>query len=194
MKIINSLLLFGLFFLNIALGSIDREFKDFYYSSKIDPRFCGKNISNFTKHLSSKNLFKESFRVIKMTSPSNPWSFGNIIAVNGRWGSLNNKNYVIAYGHHVFLIYDNKVYDFSFNDEPKILSIPKYFKEMFIPVKAFLIHGKDFRTRGKGPYYSPQDALDELNDSYFNFYSTDTRGDHHLIEQDLTYTELDQLL
>lgn len=188
------LLLFVLAF-NIttyANSSIKKLFSDYFYHIDLSARHCGQNISNFVKYL-SKNNFQDikGITIVSMTSPNNPWSFGNVVAMQARWSGKNNGIYShFNYAFHVFAIHQGEVYDFSFMEEPTVLPLDRYLSTMYIPPVAFAINGSSFRTRGMGPLYTPSHALTELKDSSFKIFNTNNKGDYIDTQISLSYSEL----
>ncbi len=139
---------------------IEREFTDFYYSNQISSRHCGRNISNFVKHLESKKIDTSEIDVIKITAEATVWGFGKIIALNSRWGRELSGHFVENWGFHVIATYRGQVLDFSFGKEPSLLSMDEYLERMFIASEPLLLYGSTFRIRGEGPYYSIEQSKD----------------------------------
>jgi hypothetical protein len=172
-------------------SDFNKHFKNFYYSSEISARHCGENISAFMRYL-TRQKFQDhkSILIVSMTSPGNPWSFGNVVTLNSRWGNAIENHFHHNYAFHVFAIYKGHAYDFTFAQEPKILPTKEYLKEMYIPHKPILLYGESFRVRGMGPEYNEKHAMDELNQSEFKLFNTDSRGTFNLVQESASYQEL----
>jgi hypothetical protein len=102
--------------------------------------------------------------------------FWSSVAVNARWGTLNNGSSHQNWGFHVIAIIDQKVYDLSFNEAPLILSFNDYLDSMFIPKIPFAINGETFRVGGDGPFYSAEYAMEELQHYQVKIMKSDKDG------------------
>lgn len=181
-----------LFFLWLPLATyastkkIDDAFRYFFTNGELSARHCGENTARFMRFLADRNIdIHEDIMIVKMNSENNSWSFGNIIALEARWGNVIDQYRHQNYQFHYFSIYQGRVYDFSFATVPTILSFNEYLKRMFIPAKPVEIYGSDFRIRGMGPAYTKEYALEELNDSSFNVYRTDKNGRFQIVNENL---------
>lgn len=171
-----------------ASAGIANHFVDFFYHEQISSRHCGKNISDFMKYLNQKGESLQDFSIITITAPHHIWSFGNVVALNSRWGTEKEGILHENWAFHVIAVHRGKVYDFSFNQTPLILPLRMYMQKMFIPKKSFAINGDTFRVRGKGPIYTAQDALEELQHYRFKILLTDSSGVFKEIENEVSYS------
>ena len=187
-KFIFTLLLI-LSFSVLADPRIEKAFERFYFEGPISDRHCGQNISSFIQTLAKSGLYQPSMQVISFKAPHHAWSFGNIVAVNSRWGTLKGSSYHQNWIFHVIAILDGKVYDFSFDRKPRVIPLKQYLREMFIPKEAFAINGMSFRVRGQGPYYTPAHAEDELDYYEFKTMSVDSKGNFKELKTGLSLAE-----
>lgn len=176
LKIISVLIIQFLVFTQIAIANIDSIFSEFYYSPQISSLHCGRNISLFIKQLSASGYDINDIKVLSITAQYQPWSFGRVVAVNARWGNLNNGNFHQNWDFHVIAIIDKKVYDFSFNQTPLILDINQYLLSMFIPKVPFEINGSSFRVGGEGPFYKAEHAMLGLEHYQVKVMTSDKNG------------------
>ncbi len=158
-------LLFALLFSSVtfAKSSIEAEFEDFYYSNQINPRFCKKNILGFLDSLESKGIDTSEFEVLEITAPRSSWGFGKMIALNSRWGREVAFYNFQTFGYHVIAIYKDKVIDFSFGPEPKLLSYDEYIEEMYLVDEDILLYGPSFSLRGQS-YYTRELSIEHVSD------------------------------
>jgi hypothetical protein len=174
---------------HFAFANIDQIFSEFYYSPEISSRHCGRNISNFIKELAKLGYEHKDIRILYITAPYHPWSFGRVVAVNSRWGNLIDGNAHQNWEFHVIALIDKKAYDFSFNDSPKILNFNEYLESMFIPKNQFAINGETFRVRDEGPYYNSTHAKKELPHYRVKIFQSDKNGVLNAISEEMTLAD-----
>lgn len=160
----------------LALASMESLFFNFYYSPEISSLHCGRNISLFMKSLSDSGVDISDVKILSITAGYQPWSFGRVIAVNSRWGTFNNGNYHQNWDFHVIAIHDKKVYDFSFNQTPLVLSVGEYLESMFIPKQPFAINGETFRVGSEGPLFNANHARMGLDYNLVKVMRSDKKG------------------
>lgn len=187
----NKLLLLVLFVSTnlFADARIEKAFSEFYYSGPLSARHCGQNVASFMRELSRQGLLNSKVRVVSFKAPDHSWSFGNIVAVNSRWGERKGSSMHQNWSFHVIAIVDGKVLDFSFDQKPRPLPVRQYLKEMFIPKEPILLNGESFRVRGKGPYYTPAYANDELAYYVFKTMTSDSHGNFNELKSGLGLAE-----
>lgn len=184
------ILLLAILSLNFSIASIykiQKEFKNFYYSNEVNDRLCQENTIKFVKHLSDKGLFDTRIRLVSMEAPTHAWTFGRLPAFNSRFGKEIDGMFHQNWGYHFFMILENKVYDFSFDDKPRLLSLKKYMDEMYLPTNDIMINGSSFRTRNMGPYLTREIAKTEREDFLIQVYETNENGDKIIEGKDLSY-------
>jgi len=170
-------------------SQVKKHFKSFYYSTEVNDRFCRKNVENFAKHLNSKDLLDEDFKLIIIEAPGHPWTFGYLPAFKSRFGKYVEGMYHQNWTYHAIGLYKGKVYDFSFDKKPRVLKLTSYMDEMYLPLRPYLINGETFRTRGKGPYFTRADAREEREDFDYKVYSFDSRANSKVESSTLNYKE-----
>lgn len=148
--------------------SLKTRFEAFYVSNQIDPRLCGPNIDGFIKYLRDHHELPNDFKRVVIRTKYSRWHLENmLIAVNTRFGTLDPSGQRFGFWyHHVIGIVQNQVYDFH-AATPAILSFQQYLENMFVPKVPFMVFGDTFRVGGRGPYYGPQDAREELSNFTF---------------------------
>jgi hypothetical protein len=171
-------------------AGMTERFAEYYFSNELSSRHCGANVSNFIKYLSQKGESTQGITIVSMRAPDHSWSFGRVVAVNSRWGTAVGTVYHQNWEFHVIAIKNGKVYDFSFNDTPKVLPLNQYMQEMFIPSAGFEINGSTFSVRGEGPVYTPAHAQKELYHYEFKLMSTNASGAFTTLETEVSYSDL----
>ncbi len=173
---------------------IDREFILNFSNPAIKDRFCNKNTKWFLERISKKKMSETSKFAVHLEAPYHPWTFGQVPAFNSRFGREKFGMLYQTWRFHVFSVVNNKVYDFSFNKKPLILSFTEYIKKMFIPKSKLMINGPSFRTRGMGPYFTKNHALDELKDFEFTIFKVDSNGKYKLFLDKVDYQKAKRAL
>lgn len=118
--------------LNSYSQAFDSTFKDFYNDSSISPFHCGRNILNFLQLLKKKDIPYKKGYVVSLHEP-----YGELNHFDARWGRQERYTNGIEYYRsnwyfHVFLVIDNKVYDFS-QAGAKIQSLYEYLNTSYFP-------------------------------------------------------------
>lgn len=118
----------------------EQAFKTFYYDDSIDSRGCGKNIRNFLNFL-SQGISSEAKNAYVVSIHDD---FADLHHFNARWGQKESYQngeffYRSNWYYHVFLLVNNRAYDFSQKD---ISSLPlsQYLEKSYLPkyrVKTF---------------------------------------------------------
>ena len=141
-----------------------REFARHYESHEISGRHCGKNIDSFIDRLRRIGALPPDLRRVVIRSPDSGWHMESmLIGTNSRFGTPDKDGPIVSMWYfHVVALWQGKVYDFSFDREPRVLPVEEYLEAMFVPVRPFLLFGESFRIRGKGPYYGREDAREEV--------------------------------
>jgi hypothetical protein len=189
-KTIQLLILLVLFPITFATANVANLFEEFYYSDAISSRHCGQNINNFIKYLAQKGHYHPDIKVLYYDAPGNPWGFSQIVALNARWGKEIAGSFHSNWVFHVVTVLHGKVYDFSFNDTPRVLPIKRYFEEMLVPKRPVAIYGPDFRVRGQGPYYTPERAIEEVKRHQFRIIHTEPNGRETRLVDKLDYRQM----
>lgn len=157
-----------LLFCQFAHGAnLDEIFEQFYFSNKISSRHCGQNINNFVKELERNNIETSNVKVLEITAPGNGWGFGNVVALNSRWGKELDGHRVQNWGFHVVAVIENRVYDFSFNTFPIAPDFETYIEQMFVAQNPILLYGSSFRISGQGPGFTPEISKELLHNYKF---------------------------
>lgn len=172
-------------------ASLESRFQEFYWSNKLSLRHCGENVSHFIRYLSDKNEFDPSISVLKITAPGHAWTFGNVLALNARGSDLEDGNHRQTWDFHFVLVSKGRVFDFSFDQNPRVLPLQEYFMEMYVPKKPLMVNGPSFRTRGQGPNYTADHAMNELKSYEFKVFRPDAQGKLTLLTE---LTSLGKLL
>jgi hypothetical protein len=183
-------LLFFLFIFSNSVFAQESEFKEYFYTGEISSRHCGQNTSNFIDYLGDTGYPTSDVDTLVITAPGNMWSFGKVLAVNSRWGKENEGNYHENWSFHVVSIIRGYVYDFSFNKGPLILPLIEYLNRMFIPTSPLMLYGETFRIRNRGPWFTKQDAKEELVNYRFKILKTQSNGSLDVIRKDLNLKQL----
>lgn len=162
---------FSLNALALTEQELKKEFNQFFYDTSISPRHCGLNIESFLLHLKRRGLNTDEIDVVKITAGSSSWGIGRVLAINSRFGKSIESNSLENWYFHMIAVHKGKVYDFSFNKYPLVLSVKEYLKKMFIPHTPFMPWGSSFRIGGgQGPYYTSEIANNELMKFIFDIY------------------------
>ncbi len=150
-------------------SALDRHFESFYDSPELEPRFCGRNIDAFIASLKRENALPPDLRRVVIRAPKSAWHPASmLIAMNSRSASRRRDEPRLEMWYfHVIAVSGGQVYDFSFDEFPRILPIAEYFEAMFVYDRPYPIFGPSFRIRGKGPNYTPEDARAEYADFTF---------------------------
>ena len=173
---------------------IDREFRQNFSHPAIQDRFCNKNTEWFLERITKNKMHKNTAFAVHVEAPHHPWTFGQVAAFNSRFGREKLGMLYQTWRFHVFSVVNNKVYDFSFNKKPLVLSFTDYIKKMFIPKTKLMINGPTFRTRGMGPYFTKDHALDELKNFEFTIFKVDSRGEYNLFLDKVDYEKAKRAL
>lgn len=178
-----------------ANSRVDELFKEFYYNPIVVPRLCWQNISNFTKFLHENDAYDEDIRIIDFSSPGSAWTMYMLNPFMARFGKEQNGMNISRWYSHFIAILDDKVYDFSFNKEPTILSVDDYFETMFIPKEDIMLFGETFIVRGKGPYFTSEMARTVLTKEMdFLVRTADDQGNFSEREESFKYHEFKESL
>lgn len=173
----------------MAQTSINSQFEQFFYSTNISSRHCGRNIDKFIRQLKSQGFQTNEIKTVRITSHS-PWGFGMVMAMNSRWGKLTEGNFHENWNFHIIALHEGLVYDFSFHQGPQVLPLQDYLERMYIPVKPFMPYGPTFRIQGNGPYYTPAIAKSQINSSFvFEIMEYNSRNELRTVEK-LDYNEI----
>jgi hypothetical protein len=150
---------------NLYAGSVDTAFEEFYESDEISSRHCGKNIQAFLRYLKNKNITYKSAYVVSVHE-----NVGSLNHFDARWGSKelyqNGDQYFRSNWYfHVFIIIDNKAYDFS-QTGAKSLPLSEYLKLSYLPdSKTKNIFFQGVMTKDK--------ALKSFRNLEMNIYETE---------------------
>lgn len=125
------------------LKGISKIFKDTYWTSHYEERFCGKNIEKLVRKAIEARLDLSGAQIIQITDSSG-WMFGMVNALQAREGgrlivpaqtsperSPGEKNWYF----HVVLLVEGKVLDYDFLSQPTINPLKDYLNAMFIPAQ-----------------------------------------------------------
>ncbi|MCT4642234.1 MAG: hypothetical protein N4A33_08035 [Bacteriovoracaceae bacterium] len=189
--ILLSIICFNVFAL--TQKEINVIFEKYYYSNQISSRHCGKNTDLFLKTLFKKGLDKDIAINLYIESPLSSWGFGQLVATNARWGKKYDYVTHTNWYFHVVTLIDNMIYDFSFNNTPRVIDLRTYLNEMFIPQNSFMPYGESFRIGSvdrQGPYYTKENAIKNLK--LFNFSIRMYDDENNLVE--IEKLKLEQLL
>ena len=133
----------------------------------------------------------DEFRVLSITS-NGRWGWGRVMAMNSRWGTDREGVYHENWSFHIVALYRGKVYDFSFNQAPKVLSFNDYIKEMLVPKNPFMPYGSSFRIAGQGPYLTRQIAKQELEQLRFKVMKYHGSGVFETVSKNLTLSDFNK--
>ena len=112
----------------------EQAFKKFYYDESIDSRGCGKNIRNYLKFLSQSGVSMEVENAFVVSIHDD---FADLQHFNARWGQQESyENGEVFYRSnwyfHVFLVVNNRAYDFSQKDL-RSLPLSQYLEKSYLP-------------------------------------------------------------
>jgi len=154
-----------------AQSDIKKLFKDFYYSTEIDSRFCGKNVTRFLKYIKNEGIDLKRLQIVHISAPNSTWGFGKLIALSSRWGKQIDNHFHANYQFHYIALTDQGiVLDFSFNNEPTPLPLKRYLNEMFVAKGPIDLYGETFRINGQGPYYTREISLQNLDNLVLDYF------------------------
>lgn len=138
MKKLTLLTLLFLLSLSSAFATtLETIFEDNFYTLHV-PNRCGQNILNFLKLAQKENIDLSRAEIVNVQngwvepqyvrnegySPKAPGPAGLTRAPGKRY-----------YDFHVFLIHENKVYDFDYGNKPVVHSLQTYLKKMWFTGK-----------------------------------------------------------
>ena len=120
----------------------EQAFKTFYYDDSIDSRGCSQNIRNYLNFLNKSGISLEAKNAFVVSIHDD---FADLHHFNARWGDKDSYQngeffYRSNWYYHVFLVVNNRAYDFSQKD---ISSFPlsQYLEKSYLPkfrAKTFL--------------------------------------------------------
>lgn len=135
------LALFSLQSFAADVAGISKIFKQTFWTSHYEERFCGKNIEGLVRKAMDQGLDLNNAYIVQITDTSG-FMFGMVAAVSAREGGPfiqprqqnpsnlpGEKNWYF----HVVLKVDDKILDYDFTNDPKVLTMKEWLKEMWIP-------------------------------------------------------------
>lgn len=136
-KLLFLALTFCLFFSSAFATTLETIFEDNFYTLHV-PNRCGQNIMNFLKLAQKENIDLSTAEIINVqhgwVEPQYVRNQGYSPKAPGPAGLIHEpgKRY---FQFHVFLLHENKVYDFDYGNRPVIPSLQTYLKKMWIKGK-----------------------------------------------------------
>lgn len=125
----------------LAQSPKEQSFKDMYFTSQIESRFCGKNSEKLIQKWQDLGLNLENAEIWNVTNVGFQY-FGLIKYYQNRWERFysfpyeGNPDYMAngsgGWYFHAFVVSDGFVYDFSYKQQPTITKLNDYILDMFV--------------------------------------------------------------
>lgn len=149
-------------------AQVDARFADFYYRLPFPDSFrrCADNVAAFIAELRDSKILPADFKTLHLTDADSNWNMENmVISLNCRFSGPDEFGHRIQnFTYHEVGLWQGRIYDFSFDTEPRILPVADYLREMFIPKQPFMPYGQSFRSRIiLDPWYEIADAEAEIS-------------------------------